>query len=739
MMAAEPLDLPTTRTPVLDAACAYIAMGLPPVPLYGIVDGRCACGNTADDHRRSAGKHPIGNAWQTRVPRTLDEVRDVFGSHLGNIGIYLGGTDPPCVVLDFDGPPGLQIRDELAAAAMLPRTLTARSGSGGEHRVYRFASRHDPGSVSDRRVGVGWDVKRSGQFVAAPSRHASGGAYEWTDAVPIAELPDDLYERIRKLAAPPPASIGTSDMAARARAYVDKMPPAISGSGGHAATFAVARKLVQDFRLGAGDAWGILCEYNRRCEPPWSEKDLRHKLEDALRAHTSNPVEDRPRPAWASPPAASGSAPHATGGGGNGGGGVMPSAAPDWRGQLLWTESRTGKPRLVQHHENVVRILQLHPAWRGKIRYDEFRRRTVVVNPPWSAFARPHESEPTWDDEDATRLAGWLRTEFHAYAFAPSVLDCERAVDVVARVHGWHPVRDYLTGLAWDQVTRLAKMGPVYFAAAADDYTANVFRWWMISAVARTLSPGIKADHILILEGSQGIGKSTALSVLAGEWFSDTPIDLNSKDAYAQIRGKWIVELAELDSLFKATASRAKTFFSSPKDDYRPAYGRHQREQRRQCVFAGSVNEGVYLHDPTGARRYWPVRCGALDIEGLRRDRDQLWAEAVWWYREGARWWPVGKAENATLAEEQEARTAQDDWQEKIERYLAKGLVAVSSAELMEHALNIEPRDWTRAAQMRVGVIMVHGLRWAKRRPRDGSPSRRWVYERPEIGMQEPA
>jgi putative DNA primase/helicase len=403
--------------------------------------------------------------------------------------------------------------------------------------------------------------------------------------------------------------------------------------------------------------------------------------------------------------------------------------SPDWRGQLLWTESRTGKARLVLHVENVVRILQLHPAWVGHLRFDEFRGRILLNDPPWNDFARPRILEPAWVDEDATRLAGWLRNEFHQYAFAPTISDCERAVDVVAHAHGFHPVREYLEALSWDGVARLATAPATYFGAEASDYTSNVFRWWLISAVARIFRPGCKADHVLILEGRQGKGKSTALRILAGEWFSDTPIDLNSKEAYAQIRGRWLVELAELDSLFRAEASRAKAFFSSSKDDYRPAYARREREQLRQCVFAGTVNEGVYLKDPTGARRFWPMVCRDLDLPALTRDRDQVWAEAVALFRQGARWWP-DSGEVQALEQEQEARTERDEWADKIERYLRTVGGEVSGADILQHALGLEPRDWTRANQTRVGTIMLHGLKWAKRKQR-GEAGTRWVYERP--------
>ena len=707
--------LPTLGTTVADAARMYFDLGLPPIPVYGVNElGVCQCSNPQCTAR---GKHPMGKQWQTRAPKTLDEVRDTFEGHFGNIGVLLQGTDR--VLCDFDGPEGLETLATMEAEGLLLPTMRARTGGGGAHLIYQLDSRHDPKAISDRRAGVKFDVKKHGQFVAAPSRHHSGGRYEWTDLRPIALLPDRLFERIRKplQSVPTPTAETAGQRVDRARAYVAKMAAAIAGSGGHDATFAVARKLVADFELSEPDAWALLLEYNARCQPTWSEQELKHKLNSAQKAHTRNPVQDRPRL-------------QAVQGGRVEDTSESPPADVNWRSELLWTENRTGKPKLISHVENVIRILQLHPEWIGKIRKDEFRDRIVASAPPWDRYARPHLADAGWADEDATRLQGWLRREFQNYQFDPTITECERGVDVVAAANGYHPLRDYLDGLVWDQTLRLPRFASAYLGAEQTEYASNVVQWWLLSAVARVYQPGCKADHVLILEGLQGIGKSSLLRVLAGDWFSDTPIDLNSKDAYAQIRGKWIVELAELDSLFKAESSRAKAFFSSPKDDYRPAYARREREQLRQCVFAGTVNDDKYLRDPTGNRRFWPVACGDLNLPALTRDRDQLWAEVVWRYREGARWWPQAEETKANEAEQDE-RTAVDPWTETVEAWLSRhGSQEVSTGDLLGRALELGAKDHTRAAETRLGAIMIRALGWSKHRVlRSGA--RFYVYRHP--------
>jgi hypothetical protein len=161
--------------------------------------------------------------------------------------------------------------------------------------------------------------------------------------------------------------------------------------------------------------------------------------------------------------------------------------------------------------------------------------------------------------------------------------------------------------LHWDGVERLDRWLSTYLGADDSDYSRAVGSRWLISAVARTFQPGAKADCCLILEGPQGIRKSTALRTIAGEYFTDELADLGSKDAAMQTRGVWIIELSELDSLSHAEVARIKAFMSRTTDRFRPPYGMRLVESPRQCVFAGTVNHGTYLRDETGGRRFWPI------------------------------------------------------------------------------------------------------------------------------------
>ena len=292
-----------------------------------------------------------------------------------------------------------------------------------------------------------------------------------------------------------------------------------------------------------------------------------------------------------------------------------------------------GQPE--RNEANVITALSCDEAFAGAIVFDEFRQEIVVTRPlPWDASGEP--APRPWTDSDDVRAAEWLqRRELNVTPMTVS-----RSVGAVAHEITVHPVRDYLGALAWDGVPRIETWTCRYLGAEDTAFNRSVGALWLISAVARIFRPGVKADHMLVLEGPQGARKSTALKVLAGEdWFTDELPDLGTKDAAMHMQGVWIIEIAELDAIGKAEVSRIKAFLTRTTDRFRPPYGRYTIEVPRQCVFAGTVNPDTYLRDETGNRRFWPVRCGTIDIDALARDRDQLWAEAVARFRAGAIWW----------------------------------------------------------------------------------------------------
>jgi len=413
---------------------------------------------------------------------------------------------------------------------------------------------------------------------------------------------------------------------------------------------------------------------------------------------------------------------------------AMLASGDGWLDKLDTSERGERKPSL----RNAFLMLKFGLDARTWLARNEFTADVVTIAaPPWDAPRGP------WTDQDdlraRLRLGAMYGVDFRTETVAG-------AVQLVADGNTYHPVREYLSGLKWDNRLRLTSWLRDYLGAAthldpeSERYLGAVGMMWMIGAVARIYEPGCKFDTVLILEGGQGKGKSTALNVLAGEWFTDTPFSLGDKDAYQSLRGKWIVELAELDAFNKAESTRAKAFFSSRSDNFRPSYGRRNVDVPRQCVFAGTTNQNEYLRDASGNRRYWPVLTLKPDIDALARDRDQLWAEAVMLYRERVPWWP--SAEARELFDRMQAlREIGDPWEAIIDAWLAEPDVGLQAAEggitttqVLRDCLRVEiGRMDERAMQMRVAKALTRiGLVREQARTRSARAASRHVYRIPQ-------
>jgi putative DNA primase/helicase len=294
-------------------------------------------------------------------------------------------------------------------------------------------------------------------------------------------------------------------------------------------------------------------------------------------------------------------------------------------------------------------------------------------------------------------------------------------------------------------VKRIETWASAYLGCEDTEYSRIAGRKWLLSAVARGMNPGCKVDTMIILEGAQGKGKSTAIAALVPvkSWFSDTPIPIGDKDGYVALKGKWIYEMSELASLRRADLDKAKAFFSSSTDSYRPPYGREMVAVPRSVVFAGSVNLGEYLQDSTGARRFWPLKCGTIDTTSLRDDRDQLWAEAVAVYNA---WIERGSLESECLwyprlnevpmfEREQREREVPSPWAAKVGTWVesekAKAILKKKGYLLIDDvasgALDIEIRDVDHSTHCALGVMMIREFGWDKKRVKVGA-TRTWGY-----------
>jgi putative DNA primase/helicase len=354
--------------------------------------------------------------------------------------------------------------------------------------------------------------------------------------------------------------------------------------------------------------------------------------------------------------------------------------------QQMMLDPRTGTPRSsLANVEAVLRGDADYPA--GYFRYDSFAEKLY------------YRGAPAEDHLD-TRINIDIERR---YNIAPRTATVQESIVTIAKEDAFHPLRDYLSEHTWDGVSRLGDLFKVGFGATGDaGYLEDAATKFCIGAVARIFEPGCKMDNMIVITGAQGIGKSTAFNVLAKGWFADSPLSIGDKDAFMQMAGKWFYELSELDSFRKAENTRIKAFLSSRFDTFRPPFGRHVVERPRQTVIVGTTNEDQFLNDPTGSRRFVPVRATSVDIAWITANRDQLWAEAVVRYRAGEVWYYAGD-DAARLARESTPFQQADVWEPSVYSYVARMKnPTLHVLDVLTGGLGLDMTRITRADKLRV-------------------------------------
>ena len=406
----------------------------------------------------------------------------------------------------------------------------------------------------------------------------------------------------------------------------------------------------------------------------------------------------------------------------------------DWQAQLI-TDSK-GNPQKASL-KNAILFLRYQENYKGVFRYNEFDHKiTLCQCPPWESDSR--FKVHALNDVDISECAAYLEN----YGLSPDRTRVHNAIQVVADRTRVHPVRAYFDKLEWDGTLRLEKWLSYYLGAEQEpfEYLAFIGKKWLTAAVKRIYEPGCKFDHILVIEGAQGKGKSTALRELATfgddmqvQYFTDgvNIAAIQDKDTVDKLQGSLIVELAELAGFSKRDDEEIKRWVTLQSDKVRLPFDRTSTVFDRQFVLAATTNSYDYLKDPSGNRRYWPFVAGSIDIQSIQQDRKQLWAEAVYWYKQGLYIGPT-EEEQKLAAVQQEKRRLSDTWEEDVQNaidsfgfnYKDGGF---NTKQIMRE-MGLALKDQDQRNQRRISGIL-QGLGYISVIKRDGKKNKR-VWEK---------
>lgn len=352
-------------------------------------------------------------------------------------------------------------------------------------------------------------------------------------------------------------------------------------------------------------------------------------------------------------------------------------------------KGNVGNPESSKY--NILTILSEDPHLKKNLWFNEFTGQIVYNDEPIS-------------DETAFELNVWIERAY--FIQVPKEMLWGALLAVVAKPERRrNPLTDYLYSLKWDGKSRLSTFAEKTYGA--EDGVSNMTaERWLIQAAKRALVPGCKADGILVLWGPQGLGKSTSLRLLTGdEYFSDTPLNLETRQVYIQVQSAWVHELGELAVARRSDVETIKTFTAAQSDTYVPPYGRTTVTRHRRAVFAGTTNEMQFLVDDTGNRRFYPVQVKFVDMNYIAENRDQIWAEAVHRAQAGDQYW-LDNDDIKELSDKQEINREQHPWEDTVTLWvngLPKATKAFNIAKVLEQTLGMEIRNQSRSVQIALG------------------------------------
>ena len=473
-------------------------------------------------------------------------------------------------------------------------------------------------------------------------------------------------------------------------------PSAVEGAYGDNTTFKVACR-GRDFGLSPGKTLELMLEnWNASCSPPWLPQGLQQKVMHAYRYNSEKPGIKHP---------------------------TADFDVVEKEISLSFDRDFNAKTPLKKTLINVeghflapfgFLVMKNFKSAKSDLcnllRYNLFTKDIEFKRPaPWHVMG--HSSD-MWSDDDAICCKLYLAKE---RGFEPSISLIHEAAVVIARQDTYHPVRDYLQALAWDGRGRVDNWLAEYAGADDNEYVRVVGAKTLLAAVSRVFVPGCKFDYMLVLEGDQGTGKSTLCGILAGAWFGDLVLDTHNKDTIDAMRGKWIIEVSEMECTRRTETQALKAFVSRQVDRVRLAYARTSVDFQRQCIFVGTINpeaDGGYLRDTTGNRRFWPVLTRRINLKDLLKDRDQIWAEVVYKYKQGVRLYIEDVKVNKLAMAEANERRVKDPWDLAVTTWVERPDLEgyrrdrLTSAMVFEAAIGGTTRNFTRKEQIRISQIL---------------------------------
>jgi predicted P-loop ATPase len=353
-------------------------------------------------------------------------------------------------------------------------------------------------------------------------------------------------------------------------------------------------------------------------------------------------------------------------------------------------EGNAGAPLPSKY--NLLTILESDTYLQKELWFDSFSQRPIYRNKPM-------------DDATSFRVLVWIERAYQTSFPKAMFTD---ALRTALNERQRNPLQEWAGELSWDGVSRIDNFASVVFGDESE-LANKLMKMWLVSAAARMMRPGCKADHAIILAGPQGIGKSTVLRYLASdEYFSDTMLNMDTRQAFIQVQGSWIHELGEMASLKRSEVETAKQFIAAKDDKYVAPYGKELTVTPRRCVFAGTTNEFEFLVDDTGNRRFWTIVCKYVDTGYVLDNREQIWAEAITLYLEGFQYWP-DKDDSEKLTESQEEFRERRPWEDAVNRWViaqAPSLRVFSMSDAIEQIMNLELRHQDKFLHISVGKFL---------------------------------